>query len=261
MVGVVIALLLYSAFAVDQRIVTKNDNTFDFVGWSGQIKITPSGTKNDAKWIKSNWDKIYEVDENGNTIPPGVNLASQDFIWTPPVSTTWGPNNDPADMTTLSATLNNGAIFNVTCWVFNATTYIINGESTFTIGTNAIKYSVSILNWPWSSPFTKLVFGVRVQSKGGRNLLDVHANQTAAQYVVDYGIGGVANYMRAFYDTVEGPVEVHASETSNSVYLTWTFDQFQTSLVYDPVMWAGSSRTLVSFTTILLLSLALLSLF
>jgi hypothetical protein len=260
MLGVVFALLVSSAFAQDQRIVTKNDNTFDFVGMSGQIKITPSVTKNTGNWIKSNWDKLYEIDANGNTIPPGVNLASQPFSWTYPVSTTWGPNNDPADMTSLIATLNNGAFLNVTCWVFNATTYIINGESTFIIGTNAVKYSVAIENWPWSADATNLTFGVRIQSKGGRNLLDVHANETAAQYVVDYGIGGIANYMKAFYDGVEGPVGVHAAISSNSVYLTWTFNKFATSVEYDPVFWASSSRVLASFTTILLLSFALLSL-
>jgi hypothetical protein len=259
--GVALALLLCAAFAADQRIVTSNGNTFDFVGWSGQIKITPSATKNAAKWIKSSWDKIYEVDANGNEIPStGVQLASTDFIWTEPVTTVFPLTGDLADMTTLAATLRNGALFNVTCWVFNQTTYIINGENTQTISVSAVKYSISLQNWPWSTNAVSLTFGARVQSKGGRNMLDVHANQTAEQYLVTYGIGGIQSLMTAYYDGVEGPVTVSASESNAAVEIKWIFDKFQNTLVYDPVLWSSGSRAIASLTTILMLSLALLSL-
>jgi len=248
-------LQLFLVICAADQTLTFAAGTVDYVGSSGQIKLTPTGTN---KWIKIKWEKIQEHDSAGQVVASINNFASQNFAWLNPVDvefTTPSGNVANATEVTLEATLDVGG----TSVHFAVVTYLVNEDVLIEVdinGTlheflavkNSLKFAIVIQGWPFQNEANTLTFGASLLHQGGNA---AEAEQCQADgCTLAFGPGSIFMESTAIVDGVT----VNVSHTvSSDLLVEWVFPSFN-ELYYDPSLKLGlSGASTLQFLMALLL--------
>jgi hypothetical protein len=238
-----------AAGGTDKQATTVGGVKVDFVGSSGQLKIS-----NGTTTLKLKWDKIEEVIDpsstSGSNKVESVNnfasqLAQDQLQWqTPVVSIVNGFNATNVTLSGYVTVGNGGNSYNVdlsiTVLIFNnAEAKIPYGDTEITVAKNNIKFSISVGKWKFASPSNYLRFGVDIQATGSKadhgsaNLTDKNA-QTKQLSV---GAGSLDIPTIAIMDGVTKTINATIySKNSASTSVQFIFPAYNSTLYYDPVV-------------------------
>lgn len=224
---------------------------FQPVGRSGILKIYPSGDRRQFIMLKQ--ARLVEVDELGNRVPGhAVTLSGPRGKWS--IS---GPGTISGGVSCISAQYDgkftiDGKPVDFTLYVDLlpgaypiSSTMPISGitpvSSTATLAgeqllarPDAVKLSIEVSNWPFSSTLSKLQYGVVVEPKGGA-VRDRATGLKKRVYLEPVLIDGVATAV--LDDAVDAPVAIDFSYTQfaagKKVAFKWAFPAFVTNLKYN----------------------------
>lgn len=228
----------------------------DFVGNSGQFKIYPS---DGSDWMKLKWDKLVEVDVDGNKVQEGPALASQNFSYSTPKVVTIGNPPVSATKTTLSAVLEVGTEKNKQAVDMEIDTYLMGGKTTITTqghnstatvdvpaAKDSLKFAIRFgdavktdksekSGWPFKDTSNKLRVGVNIQQKSGSDQFskDKGADDSSS---IRFGKNKINSAGFGIFDGAIGPVKTYAGQAqgSSSISVEWTLPHFEDGADYDP---------------------------
>jgi hypothetical protein len=251
------ALMLESAFfvalialgpisGISDRSITVGDTTVEFVGKSGQFKLYESSKGNDD-FIKIKMEKLEEIDSSGKRVKSVPAFASMDFVWSEPELVDMDSSDDNvvnATMVMFSVSFNvesSNVDFSMKTWLFEQAGTVMNGNETIEVAQNALKFTVSIKNWPFEESSHRLKFGVDIKSddddEDDVERETVNDRGSAEQVKFSLGDFYLSAPTSAIVDgsltNITSEIEVSSSKTE----LDWIFPSF-TELEYDPVIGA-----------------------
>jgi len=273
--------LLYATFFIiqlvsplaqaDSNVTTATGQVIQFLGQSGQIKLTPA---NSTDFIQIRWNKIEEVTPQGVVVQSVNNFASQVFTWSQPESVVVNGYN--ATSVVLASQLSVGlgsqvtstTIFNISTYIFNMEAMVRNGNQTLSVPENSVKFTVHIDSWPFLNYSNVLTFGAALLHAGGESSsVGGITFKNSQENSIDFGPGTMDMANTAVVDGYNENVTMRTySVDPVTSGVQWTFPAFNVSLDYDPTLTLtgtssssnGAEKSLFSRTLFLLLSTAVL---
>jgi hypothetical protein len=227
-------------------------------GKSGaQVDLCPSGDCTNGQVITLKMSRLEEFDSTDTSVIKASNFNKGTNDWT--TVTTMLINNVSTSVTSFAGDIPVGssstAKFNLTTFIYDNTTWSMNGQQNLTIPAGALKFTLSIKGWPFAANTNYLKFGVTLKAKS-KNATTLDApkqrkgNSTVLQDTVDMGQG---MYMdaptKAVIDDVDKTISAEIETVGNSVEYVWKFPYFKTSLLYDPVVGSTDADAVVADTT------------
>lgn len=237
------SVLLFAAVMVsaqDPTFTTPGGYRATFNGNSGKMKLFPQ-SEEASKFIQLSWDKIVELDMEGEEVQSVKNFASQpDFVISGPEEIIYDAGSrglynatriildatvQPTGARSPSAT----AKFVVTVLAFKTDVTIPYGNTTVSVLRDNLKFTVDVNDWPFKSTTNSLTFGTKVltpgSAKGNKKSADVYQFDSANLIVQDSAIvNGITTV----------PVNTTLDQTGSNSIVMWSFPYFSQSLKYDP---------------------------
>lgn len=245
----------------------KNKTSFKthakFGDGGAQIDLSPAGNSSSGQLITLKMSRLKEVDASNTTVQEAKNFQSMNASWTDFEPLTINGSDAYASyfLTTFKVqdTANKNATedttFNLTATIYTGNGTAMNGNQTINVPAGALKFSVSILNWPFASTTNSLQFVVELVTrgkKGGKGGAPKKGPKPGNHPHLDRVDMGEGMFMDAptLADIDDGTIEAVQSSintSNNKVELVWVFPSFSKSLYYDPVL--GSEDTSSADTT------------
>jgi len=235
------------AFGSDQSDSSDSDWKVSFSSGGGELKMeTPEGE------TRLKWATIEEWD--GTSVVAVETLYDQNFPWSSfsPAPIDDGSHNDTSGSSgsgssgsgssgsgsdggdfkssNVTVTLHNNAVFFVSVWIVTTPTMVANQ----TVPKRSIKFLFSVDSWPFQKMTNKLRVNSGLETKNEKE--DCGSEDDSSKAVVTYGASFLDNPKIAYYDGVEGTVEIVTNLNGGShPNVSWEFDSFNHTLKYDPV--------------------------
>jgi hypothetical protein len=254
--AIFICLALVVAVVAKDATAVGNDVTVQFLGQSGKMKLYRTNTAGNTN-IEVSFDKLTELDDKDKAIGGGINLASQVFEWSTPVEVKFQGFN--TTKVTLISTLSNGARFNVTVYLYRQTGSIVHGNTTYTVLTDHVKFTVNIKSWPFGTTNNKLKFGIDCKFKGGKKSFfpDHGEPKNKNEQSVYFGAGQIDVSNKVIIDGVTRQIVPVIVNQGAFTGVELTFPHFNDQVDYDPTMAIGNFSFLSAPNPLLAALLAL----
>ena len=196
--------------------------------------------------------KLVEHTADGDVAQKAENFNKADFNWSEPLTETSDDGTERIKVQ-LNSNITVGkpadpikAQFTMDTFIYVDAGFSMNGNQTLDIPKNALKFSISIKNWPWKNASNYLTFGLamKVRTKGGKDGAknpERKRGRGRDGKVSRFELGGGAFMDSPELCEIDGETqEVMSTLTSDigndGVLLAWSFPHFETSLFYDPVI-------------------------
>jgi hypothetical protein len=255
-----LALVLIAGIVCADQNINRDSTRFDYHGQSGQIAIRDSTHGKEAS-IK--WSKIEEITPQGQRVNWVNNFASQSFVWKQPCNVVINSQN--ATLVEFNSVLNarynssQNIYFNISTLLFQTQSIVPYGNTTITVPKDSIKFTLSMIGWPFRSVNNMLRFGAELKQEthSGKNktLSDLKKykinkyNRESNDDKIGYSDRTLIMDGSGFYDMpsfaiidgvqVSVNVSTYTESDDNKVGIAWVFPKF-TSLLYDPVIGTGT---------------------
>jgi len=268
----VVCLLALAASVVeaDRHVPTAGGAySFDVIGASGQISLTPN---NSHSFLKLKWDQLEEVDSTGASLTPPRTFTKfdhEEWLINGPVQVQYQGYNATQVTLTKTFTLDPSAgvtELKVVCYAFETTVTFDVANSTITVPKDNIKFNIEMRNWPFLSSDNQLTFGVDVlvpgSASGRKDTTSGSSKASNSSKNVDrwvFGVGSIEVATSAVINSVQiKAVKTDLYERGSHTGLKWTFPNFQT-IVYDPTIGVDSGASIISapFLTLIVVLIAL----
>lgn len=214
------------------------------------------GVSTNGNWAGLQWATLTEYDVNGNAVQ-SVDLTKTHYGWSQPdvytvitsLTTTVSQKMPHVNFT---STLVNGATFTVDAYFFNVTSVVSSNKR------NDIKFTITISNWPWTVGAAgscteggfctggTLVLTAGLVGYGGiiRHYIHTDGSNLGDLVQADFTFATLVCPDYAVYDpdttNLVQPVAINYT-LSGKPEVQWTFQYFQTKVVFDPDITPGST--------------------
>ncbi|TMW68289.1 hypothetical protein Poli38472_005757 [Pythium oligandrum] len=225
-------------------------------GKSGaRMDICPSGDCVNGQVITLSMSRLEEFDAKPKSVVKASNFNKGSNGWTP--LETQMINGAAASVTTFAGDIDVGkstAKFNLTAVIFQDAGWAMNGAQNLTIPAGALKFAITIQNWPFAAGVTghTIKFGVNLnaKSKDSSKTLDPPtktAGKTDKMDVVEMGEGMYMNSpANAVVDGTDTTITSAVETVGSSIEYVWEFPQFASKLYYDPVVGSTDSSAVIA---------------
>ncbi|GLE02165.1 hypothetical protein PINS_up011009 [Pythium insidiosum] len=221
-----------------------------------KIELCPSGDCVKGQLITLSMSRLEEVEAGANsTTKPAQkaeNFNAIDAEWTDfeetylgdaeGMSTSYvtdvivGPRGNPAGT----------AKFNLTATIVSANATAKNGDQSVPVPAGALKFTISLANWPFKSTNNSVRFAVTLSARGksGKSAKDKPTKKARGdsgdlQKIdrVDMGEGMFMDAPAlAVLDGASKDITATVESSNNAVEYVWVFPYFNRTLYYDPVV-------------------------
>lgn len=223
-----------------------------------QIDLSPAGNYSSGQLITLKMSRLQEIDSANSTVQQAKNFNSMGASWTDFALLTI--NGSDAYTSSFVATFKvadsksnestTSTTFNLTATIYTGNGTAMNGNQTIDVPAGALKFSVSVLSWPFANTANRLRFGVELKTrgkKGGDGAAPKKGPKSGNHTHLDRVDMGEGMFMDAptlavVDDQVKAIVSFVESKGPKSE-LVWVFPSFDTSLYYDPVLGSEDAST------------------
>lgn len=238
-------MTFYPVSAKDINVIGADGADYKIELNGGMIKMRTFGLNVTDRSIMIKWDRIEELDDNGNVLQYAKQLDTKSFEWDGPSEASVTQASGAAVSATrfgLTSDLDVGqtgvARFGVVIHIFNQDVSLLNGGSVVAVRKGAVKFTLHFEQWPWTPTGVALRFGAELKGKGG-NGAGVK-NKGDKTQVVSLGTDGsleTSTIARSTTNAITTDVTVNTLNWSegNKAGVSWLFPRFDV-LDYDPVL-------------------------
>jgi len=241
------AIEVHSGSGVGDWIVVSDDVTLQVVGHSGKIKLYTT-TSDGTNSVEVSFDKLYEVNRQGDWQQKSSSLASTDFEWSQPeMREENGVNYTRVNLTTEIRVIGShgGTYVPFKCELrlYLDTGNVTFDNETYTVHRDHVKFTLHLGSWPFLSNENSLQFGLLLKAKdssaGVKSIQDHpddHRQKRIALGAV--GVFDLVNSALADGQTVPINATLYNQGAFNGVELL--FPYYRDTLDYDPTIGLNS---------------------